>query len=346
MTVNSFSRLGKSLASGWLLFVIAGCSPTEDVQKLSGYTQGTTYHLSFVGVAGVDPLVIKKAADAEFARIDQQLSNYRNDSAIEQFNANHSSDAVPVSEEIVSLVQQARTISEASHGCYDLTIKPLFDLWGFKAEQLHIPDDASLQSTLQQVGFQNLETVDASHLRKKNPQLRVDLSSIAQGYSVGRIAALLEQQGIQNYLVEIGGELQTRGEKPDHQPWRVALEKPLPGERTMQKVITLKQTTPMSVMTSGTYRHYFDKDGKRYSHILDAKTGKPVDHKTVSVTVFHANPMEADAWGTALLCLGRTEGIKVADQAGIATLFIEQQGDAFQEFPSAALQQLKTLVIE
>jgi thiamine biosynthesis lipoprotein len=346
MTVNFISRLCNTLALGWLLAIVSACSPTEDVQKLSGYTQGTTYHLSFVGTAGVDPLAIKKAADAEFARIDQQLSNYRNDSAIEQFNANHTSEALLVGEEIVGLVTQAKTISEASRGCYDLTIKPLFDLWGFKADKLSIPDAQNLQAALQQVGFQNLEIVDASHLRKKNPQLRVDLSSIAQGYSVGRIAALLEQQGIQNYLVEIGGELQTRGEKPNHQPWRVALEKPLPGERTMQKVITIKQTAPMSVMTSGTYRHYFDQDGKRYSHILDARTGRPVDHKTVSVTVFHADPTQADAWGTALLCLGRTEGIEAADKAGIAALFIEQQDEKFYEFFSATLQQLKTLVIE
>jgi len=188
-----------------------------------------------------------------------------------------------------------------------------------------------------------LEIVSADQLRKKNPQLRVDLGSIGQGYSVGRIAGLLEQQGISNYLVEIGGELQTRGEKPGGQPWRVALEKPLPGERTLQKVITISQTEPLSVMTSGTYRHYFDVNGKRYSHILDARTGRPVEHGTVSVTVFDANPTRADAWGTALLCLGRTEGIESANKAGIAALFIEQQGEAFNEFTSVPFQQLKTV---
>jgi thiamine biosynthesis lipoprotein len=160
------------------------------------------------------------------------------------------------------------------------------------------------------------------------------------------MVGLLEQQGITNYLVEIGGELQTRGQKPDTSPWRVALEKPLSSERTMQKIVTIKQIEPLAVMTSGTYRHYFDVDGKRYSHILNAKTGVPVDHNTVSVTVLHDNVTQADAWSTALLCLGRTAGIEVANQAGIAALFIEQQGEAFNEYRSVPFDALTQVTVE
>lgn len=345
MTANFYLRWGKLWALSCILPMLWACAPAENVEKFSGYAQGTTYHVSYVAVPGSTVQAVKKMVEDELVRLDQQISNYRSDSAIERFNANQTTEPQAVGEEIIALIEQARVVSEASSGCYDLTIKPLFDLWGFKADKLNIPDAQNLQTALQQVGFKQLDIVDSSHISKKNPQLRVDLGSIGQGYSVGRLAGLLEQQGITNYLVEIGGELQTRGEKPGGKPWKVALEKPLPGERTLQKVITINRTEPMSVMTSGTYRHYFDANGKRYSHILDARTGSPVDHSTVSVTVFDANPTLADAWGTALLCLGGSAGMAAANQAGIAALFIEQQGDAFNEQASEPLQLLKDSVV-
>lgn len=336
----------KLLAILAVTFTLSACSNPPEVQKISGNAQGTTYHISFWSPEKVDTASVQQAVEAEFSRLDSQLSNYRKDSVIEQFNATVSSEPLAVSEEIIGLIEQARVVSVASGGCYDLTIKPLFDLWGFKGDKLTPPSPAALQDALQQVGFKQIKIVDATHIQKLNPNLRIDLSSIAQGYSVARMVAVLEQQGIENYLVEIGGELQTRGQKPDASPWRVALEKPLSSERTMQKIVTIKRTEPLAVMTSGTYRHYFDVDGKRYSHILDAKTGVPVEHNTVSVTVLHDNVTQADAWSTALLCLGKTKGIEVANQAGIAALFIEQQGEAFNEYRSAPFEALKQITVE
>jgi thiamine biosynthesis lipoprotein len=191
-----------------------------------------------------------------------------------------------------------------------------------------------------------VEKVGDDALRKTLPAIQIDLSSIAQGYSVGRVARVLEQQDIQDYLVEIGGELQTRGRKPGAQPWRVAIERPLPGERTVEKIITIDTLDPLAVMTSGTYRHYFDADGKRYSHILDARTGRPVEHDTLSVTVLYPEPAAADAWSTALLCLGRDQGLKVADDQGVPALFIDQTGDQLTEVYSQPLLDLQTVHIE
>lgn len=329
-----------------LVLLCSGCLKSQGVQKLSGSAQGTSYHISFWSKKPLDIKAIQQKITAELDRIDQQLSNYRPDSAIERFNAQSTDQTQPVDAEIVGLIEQARAVSVASNGCYDLTIKPLFDLWGFNKEQLSPPDAATLQTTLQNIGLDQLERVDDTHLRKRNANLKIDLSSIGQGYSVSRLAHLLEQQGADNYLVEIGGELQTRGQKPDGQPWRIALEKPLSGERTLHKIITIKQTTPLAVMTSGTYRHYFDVDGKRYSHILDAHTGQPVTHTTVSVSVLHTDATEADAWSTALLCLGKQAGLEAANKAGIAALFIEQQGEAFNEFPSNSLTKLTQVEIK
>ncbi len=329
------------------ILLLTGCESEKTLQKFEGYAQGTTYHISFwSSQKDVDAVTLQQTVDAELKRLDEQLSNYRDDSAIEKFNALNSSEAQEIGSEIVSLIEKTRAVSEASHGCYDLTIKPLFDLWGFKGESLTPPTPAALQQALNQVGFNQLEAVDASHLRKRNPNLKVDLSSVGQGYSVGQIAGIFDTQDVDNYLIEIGGELQTRGKKPDGSTWRVALEKPLSGERSMHKIITVDRAEPLAVTTSGTYRHFFDADGKRYSHILDAKTGTPIIHNTVSVTVFDNNATTAEIWDTALLCLGREEGIKVANQAGIAALFIEQQGEAFNEFNSTALDEMKAVIIK
>ena len=340
------THIYKLLAVLAMTFTFLGCSQSPEIQKISGDAQGTTYHISFWSPQAVDTASIKQLVETEFTRLDMQLSNYRKDSVIEQLNATVSSEPLVLSEEIIGLIEQARVVSIASEGCYDLTIKPLFDLWGFNGDKLTPPDAASLQAALKQVGFAQIKIVDATHIQKLNPQLRIDLSSIAQGYSVSRMVALLEKQGIENYLVEIGGELQTRGKKPEGTAWRVALEKPLSSERTMQKIVTINRSEPLAVMTSGTYRHYFDLNGKRYSHILDAKTGSPVDHNIVSVTVLHDNPTQADAWSTALLCLGKTRGIEAANKAGIAALFIEQDGEAFNELRTVPFDALKNISIE
>jgi len=326
-----------------IAFFGTACTKSPELTKIEGSAQGTTYHLTFELPAGspADKTTIEQAVTAEFARIDAALSNYRDDSVIEKFNAQKTTESQEVDAELVALIEAARLIHRASHGCYDLTIKPLFDLWGFKADKFTPPSDDALGVTLANVGMDNLETVNGTHLRKKIPGLRVDISSIGQGYSVGQMVKILEQFGVHNYLVEIGGELQTKGKKPSGEGWRIALEKPLPNERKMHKIVSFDSGAPLALMTSGTYRHYFDNKGKRYSHILDARTGTPIEHNTVSTTVLHSNPTLADAWSTALLCLGSRDGLKAADKNNIAVLFIDQNGEALTELQSKAMTELK-----
>ena len=322
------------------------CSEPEQVQTLEGFAQGTTYHVSFWAPTPVDLPALRQAVGDELGRIDEAMSGYRQDSAIQQFNADQDVAPHRLGRDIVMLVQQARTIAQASGGCYDLTVKPLFDLWGFNDDRFSPPASVAISTTLVDTGMDKVESVGDDTLRKTRPGVQVDLSSIAQGYSAGRVAEVLEQQGIRNYLVEIGGELQTRGRKPGGQAWRVAIERPLPGERTVEKIIAIDTENPLAVVTSGTYRHFFDADGKRYSHILDARTGRPVEHDTVSVTVLYPEPGAADAWATALLCLGREQGLKVADNQGVPALFIDQVGDRLTEASSQALLNLQGVQIE
>ncbi|MEE9355140.1 MAG: FAD:protein FMN transferase [Methylococcaceae bacterium] len=332
------------LYSGVIL-LIAACSSPE-LNKISGFTQGTTYQITYWTTETKEHKKLKTLIQKELQRIDEELSNYRPDSTIEGFNQQNSTEKYYVGTEIANLIKTAKKVNKLSLGCYDLTIKPLFDLWGFQGETLTVPTEATISKSRQQMGMSKINIFEKNLAQKKHPKLQLDLSSIAQGYSVEKISQILEQQGLDNYLVEIGGELKAHGHKPNQQSWRVAIEQPLPGARVLHKIITIANEQSLAVMTSGTYRHYFDNHGKRYSHILDARTGRPVEHDLVSVTVINKDPIIADAWSTALLCMGQEAGLKLANQQDIAALFIQQQDKTLVESQTLALQTTELAKLE
>ena len=334
-----------SLLIALALILLSACSKTPEIVKLSGSAQGTTWHISYWGKEHHDPEKIQSELDKELLRIDKVLSNYRDDSVISLVNNNHNTLAIEADDELIYLIEEARKVHTASQGCYDLTIKPLFSLWGFTNKSLTIPTKAELSETMYAVGMEKIQTHE-SFIQKQLGTVHIDVSSIGQGYSVAKLAQLLDKKGIQNYLVEIGGELQTRGQKPNQQPWRIAIERPLPEATGFQKIITIKTQEPTAVMTSGTYRHYYDEAGKRYSHILDARTGAPVTHSTVSVTVINESPTIADAWSTALLCLGTEEGLKIANEHKLSVLFINQSEAGFDETSSDLFRNMKNISVE
>jgi thiamine biosynthesis lipoprotein len=325
--------------------LISACADNQEIVRLTGKAQGTTWNVSFWNTAEADPETIRQALVVELERIDLLLSNYRDDSHISSINQHSTLDAIEVDTELAYLIEEARKVHLASNGCYDLTINPLFSLWGFKGHSLTVPSEAEISNVMGRIGMDKLQ-LHEQHLQKKNPATHIDVSSIGQGYSVAKIADVLVKHGITNYLAEIGGELQTRGQKPGQQPWRVAIERPLPDAQGFQKVVTLDTTDAVAIMTSGTYRHYFDQDGKRYSHILDARSGKPVSHSTVSVTVIHPDPTLADAWSTALLCLGSDTGMPIANDQALAVLFIDQVNESIHESTSDAFKTMKNIRVE
>lgn len=318
--------------------VLSGCERPPELQSVQGFAQGTTYSISWWSDPPLAPANIQQVVNAELARIDKVMSNYRPDSVVEAFNSGPANTPIEVGQELVALVRTAHQVSVASGGCYDLTIRPLYEAWGFAGEVLTQPSAEKLDQLRPQIGFANIEIVDERHLRKPTAALRIDTNSIGQGYAVQRLANLLEAQGVQDYLIELGGEMRVRGRKPEAQPWRVAVERPTPGEQRVHKVINvLDDQGGIAVVTSGTYRHYFDAEGTRYAHVLDARTGRPVSHDLVSVTVLHDDAGLADAWSTALLCLGPDAALQAADQAGLAALLIRLDGEQFIEQRSAAL---------
>ena len=327
----------KKLSVFACLFVgLTACTQPDPIQRISGPAQGSTFTVSFWSEQELDKNSLETQLKDELDRIDLLMSNYRPDSVIEAFNAQQTQEPVEVGEELVQLVDIARQVSAHSEGCYDLTVKPYFELWGFRGDKLTKPSIEQIQTLKQTIGLDKISSKESS-LTKLNPALRIDVSSIAQGYTVGQLAKILDKAGIENYLVEVGGELVSKGKKPEAKAWRVAIEKPLPDSQKLQKIISVQQNEPLSIMTSGTYRHFYDQDGVRYSHVLDARTGSPVTHNTVSTTILIPDPTWGDAWSTAFLCMGSEQGLKVADKLKLPVLFIDQQGDDFIEKPSQAL---------
>lgn len=327
----------------WLIlpisFYLTGCEPSNEIREFAGEQQGTTYHIKVV----IDPSKTSESALSEriddiFARVDLAVSNYRDDSELSRFNHQKSTDWVPVSAELAYLTSLARSVSDKTRGCFDLTIKPLFDLWGFsKTGPQKVPPDEHIRRVMKHIGMARIE-VDLSGLRmrKRDPQIQLDLSSIGQGYTVGEIANALEQLGVVDYLVEIGGELKVRGRKPDGSHWRVAVEKPSPFSKEIQSLIDVRQIEGTAIMTAGTYRHYFEQEGQVYSHIMDPRSGRPVTHNLLSVTILHEDPTLADLWDTALLCVGEEEALKIAKEENLKVLLIADHQHQLVETMSPA----------
>ena len=319
-----------------LALLLGACQPPETT--LSGSIQGTHYSLKLVtGGLQVDPKELKEEVAATFKLIDEQLSNWRPDSSISNFNASKDTDWHTLPLSVIRLVQVGKEIHKISGGCYDLTVKPLFDLWGFSKHDQSVPSPEAIKSTLKHIGLDRIDVdVQNLKLRKKDPLVEISLDSIAQGYTVSVLASLAEQRGITNYLIEVGGEMRVRGSKADGSHWHVAVEKPTPMSQQIQKVLEIRETDGTAIMTSGTYRNFFEAKGKKFSHIIDPRTGQPVNHHLLSVTVLHEDPTLADAWSTALLCVGEKEALRISELEQLKTLLIHEANGQLKETMSSA----------
>ena len=334
------------LSSMVLVLLFSGCRRAPELHKIEGHAQGTMYHITWWSAVPVDSAKLQAAIEATFADIDKKISSYRDDSDLEVFNRNPSTDWQELPADVVDLLELAGRVYRASHGCYDPTVKPLFDLWGFRKDTFHIPSPEQIAAVRESVGFDKLQLDIPGHrVRKLIPGLSIDLSSVGEGYTAWRLSKVFESAGIADYLVEIGGDMNVKGRRADHEQWRIAIVRPLPDDMSIEKIIDIVNEDGVSVNTSGTYRHFFDAEGKRFSHIFDPRIGSPVTHDLVSATVFADDPRFSDAWATALLCLGKKEGEKVAEQEGIGAFFIQQQDGKLVESASPALQKSKAVMI-
>lgn len=314
------------------VFLLGGCA--EKIEELTGPTMGSSYSVKYVPNAATPPrAAVQEAVDAILAEIDQQLSTYRNDSLIAQFNRLPAGSCAQLPDAVLQLVKAGEQLSQESAGAFDLTIEPLLDLWGFGPQSRgeRVPSAEQIAAAKQRMGYQHLHIKDQQLC--KDLALQLDFNSIGAGYAVDRVSALLEQYAVSGYLVEITGELKAQGRKPDGSAWHIAIEEPQAGQQVAARVLELDG---MAVSTSGDYRNYFEKDGQRYSHTIDARSGSPITHKLASVSVVDSSAMRADGLSTLLMLLGPERGLEFAQQADIAALFISHTDNGFASQGSPA----------
>ncbi len=303
---------------------------------------GTFWHVTVVDSETVDKNILDQLIKQELLAINQQFSTYISDSEISQFNSHQSTEPFNVTEAVVKVVEAANILSEQSNGAFDITVAPLVSLWGFGSKIiLNKPSEETIKQAQKNTGYHHLTIIEnPPQLVKAIPLLSIDLSAIAKGYGVDRIAALLEQLGVQNYLVDIGGELKVKGRNPKAERWQIAIEKPMlrqtnSNSRLAQQIISLEN---IAVATSGDYHNYFEEKGVRYSHTIDPKTGKPVTHQLASVTVLHESAMIADALATAIMVLGEQKGLVFSQQQGVQVYMVIRTIDGFRVVSTLRIQ--------
>ena len=300
---------------------------------------GTTYTIKLnISETKIDRPTISTEIYHRLDEINSQMSTYMETSTLSVFNQSNTQDWKEIPPEFYAVIEEALRINKLSYGAFDITIGPVVNLWGFGPEaQLEIiPEESTIKETLDNVGSQKIHLREQPYaIRKDKPDLYIDLSAIAKGYAVDVITDYLDKLSINNYMVEIGGEIKTRGINPDNKIWQIGIEKPLNDQRSVQTIITLKNT---AMATSGDYRNYFKENGNRYSHTIDPSTGKPITHKLASVTVLHPSTMTADAMATALLVLGPERGFELAVMENLAVMFIVRDKDNFIEIMTPQFQ--------
>ena len=317
-----------------VLALLTGCFPSNNLSKqevlLHGKTMGTTYNIKIiVENDSINTELLQKNIDIALVKLNQEMSTYIKDSELSQFNQLRSLEPVTISHGLTRVMSEAIRLGKLSHGKLDVTIGPLVNLWGFGPEYRldKVPSDELLKATKNKIGIEKI-TLNGNTLSKQSDDLYIDLSTIAKGYGVDLVAELIEANGIHNYLVEIGGEMRLKGFKHTGELWHVAIEKPITNERVVQQVIVPKDN---AVATSGDYRIYFESEGQRFSHIIDPDTGKPINHKLVSVTVIHPSSMTADGLSTAMMVMGEEEALNFAEKNEIAAYFISKSENGFIE---------------
>ncbi|MEL0307677.1 MAG: FAD:protein FMN transferase, partial [Halieaceae bacterium] len=320
---------------------VVACSEVDRPVQLAGQVFGTTWSLTYLGapvdVTGVD---VQDSVETAFDIVNESMNHYDKRSLISAFNAQAVDTPMEVDWDFAYVLSAALALGDVTHGAYDVTVSPLSDLWGFGPDgPRQFPAEADIARVLGRVGSNHLAWQPETRILSKTmPGVALDFSSLAKGYAVDLAADALDDLGVVHYMLEIGGEVRVRGQSPRGDAWRIAIERPEPGARGgVQAALVLEDT---GVATSGDYRNFFEHEGDRYSHLIDPRTGYPVRHDVVSVTVVHGSAMMADAWATALTVMGSAEAMAMAEARGLAVYVITQAGDRTEGLASRAMKPL------
>jgi thiamine biosynthesis lipoprotein len=307
---------------GWLflyVFFFSSCERYQAPHKISfaGEAQGTYYAITYYDAQNRN---LKTQTDSLLKAFDQSVSLWVPQSIISRVNQGDS--LVNLDEIFIHNFNLSKQIAEQTYGYFDFTVSPLVEAWGFSFKEKIVLTKTKIDSIKALVNWKNVSLQNGKVI-KSDPRIRFDFNAIAQGHSVDLIGQLLETKGIHSYLVDVGGEIRSKGTKPDGTKWRIGIEKPsleANEDRSIQQVIELQDK---SLATSGSYRKYYEENGKRYSHAIDPKTGYPVTHNLLSVTVIAASAAEADAYATAFLVMGLEKSKTLIPQLpAVETYFI------------------------
>lgn len=298
--------------------------------SLNGQTMGTRYSAVFYARPGLDQLAISRSLFAAVDQIDQQMSPWKPDSALNRLNAAPLQQWLPIPRQLMQVLQCALQVSRLSGGAFDIGVGDLVKAWGFGPEG-NQPDSArirQLQTQPRQLAADVLQLDLANSRVLKQAPVSLDLCGIAKGYGVDQLACCLDDWGITEYLVGIDGEMRAQGCKPDGQPWVVALEKPVRGVREVMGVMEISNA---AIATSGDYRHWVELAGQSYSHSMHPQNQAPLADSLTAVSVIETSCMLADAWATALMVAGPQAGPALAQARGMDALFVLREGDGFRE---------------
>ena len=344
--VNRISTKNTSSIIFILLLWCISCSNQPSQIELSGFTMGTTYNIKII--PGKDNILstklIKQNIDSVLISVNYQMSTYLFDSEITQFNNHESTTSFTVSNDFSLVVERALHWSKLTDGAFDITIVPLLYLWGFgpgQASELGdiFPEEHAVQKRRTHVGYEKL-TTNKYYLQKKDPFIKIDLNAIAKGFGVDAVYSFLESIGMNNIMVEIGGEVRTKGENRKNEPWMIAVETPdleSAGSKTISWALPLESK---AMATSGDYRNYYEIDGIRYSHEIDPRTGYPAQTGVASATVVATNCMDADALATALIIMGAESGLQFIEKLdGVEAFLILREGnDNYRTIKSSGMK--------
>lgn len=324
-----------------LISLLFACSeqPPAVIDKIHGYTMGTSYHVQWRSSSLLDPQQAQVEIDQILVKINQQMSTYQADSELSRFNQANAPITQTVSPELFEVLQLSLSLHELTSGYFDISVGPVVNLWGFGPDKMptKLPTEEQTAKAKRAIGLDAI-TLGASSI-SKTQQRYLDLSAIAKGYAVDKVAELLESKGVKDYLVEIGGEMRAKGQKTQEKPWRVAVEKPDENQRSVQKVIAMHDG---AMATSGDYRNFFEMNGQQYSHSIDPFTAKPVKHTLASVTIIDDTCARADALATAMLVMGADKAKAFAAEHNIKAYLIERSSKGFSEFLTPAFVRWQT----
>ena len=320
-----------SLPAG--VVALSGCTGSAHDDALVGFdgkTMGTRFSVRFSREVEA-PEGLRSRVQSVLDQVDTRMSTYNPNSELSRFNQGTGNEWIAVSKDTYTVVSAALRCADFADGAFDPTIGPLVDLWGFGPQPPPSarPKTSDIEERLDRVGWSQIQTdSNKTALSKSRSETRLDLSGIAKGFAVDEVVKALQSMGLDDFLVEVGGEIRTSGYRPQGGAWRVAIEQPVAGAHRALRLVDLKGS---AIATSGDYRNFYERDGRRYSHAIDPRTGKPIHHALASVSVIAPSTMEADSLSTALMIMGPDDAMAFALEHEVAAHFVVRTNDGFEE---------------